>query len=349
MILLYIAIVLLSMIGIGLRHKLDGEQALSIQQCNAIKGISILLVFVSHACGYIDGSGYSYNFPGDRLFLTLNRMIGQLCVVMFLFYSGYGTELSILKKGDDYVNRIPRRRCLTTLLNFDVAVIVFLLVNLLLGRPVALSKFCLSLVGWDSIGNSNWYIFDIILCYFISFVSAKVTSNPQRRFKTILVLSLMVIGVLSILKSEEKWWYDTILVYPVGAFVALNKDRFFKMVRQYYKTIVFCTFLLLCIVVSFALLILNGQFHVLTYNVTSVLFAVLILLITMRVKVQNAVLLWLGTNLFPLYIYQCLPMLIISETNPSFVASHAILFCAVCFAVTVLIAWVYRYLKITID
>ncbi len=349
MILLYIAIVLLSVIGIGWRREGDSGQCLSIQQCNAIKGISILLVFISHACDYVTICGYSYDLIGDNLFLAINRGIGQFCVVMFLFYSGYGTELSILNKGDDYVKRIPRRRCLTTLLNFDVAVIVFLVIRLLLGKDVVLSQFFISLTAWDSIGNSNWYIFVIIACYFISFVAATITSNHRKSFVVMLALTLTLIGVLYFFKTKEMWWYDTILAYPAGAFVALNKDRFMKSVTKNYKSALLGTMVLLGAVVSLAIFVLNGRFHAMTYNLASVLFAFLVLMITMRIKVQNAVLIWLGTNLFPLYIYQRAPMMVMANSCPSFVASYPLGFCVVSLAITILIALAYRYVKISID
>ena len=338
MILLYIAIVLLSAVGIGWRRELG--QSLSIQQCNAIKGISILLVFVSHANQYVNGHGYGYSMLGDQWFLAINEGIGQLCVVMFLFYSGYGTELSILNKGENYAKRIPKRRCLTTLLNFDVAVIVFLVVSLLIGRTVTLSKFCLALTGWESIGNSNWYIFDIILCYFISFLATRIATSARNRFLAILVLTLLLIAALYMLKPF--WWYDTLLAYPAGAFVAWRKDRFFELARKRYW-VVLATSLL-----SFVLLINFGLAHVLTYNLASVMFAVLVVTITMRIKVENPVLVWLGANLFPIYIYHHVPMMVTAELFPSFVASQAVLFCVICFAVTVAIACAYKYVKISV-
>ena len=339
MITLYIAIVLLSVIGIGWRREVG--QSLSIQQCNAIKGISILLVFVSHANQYVNGHGYGYSMLGDQWFLAINEAMGQLCVVMFLFYSGYGTELSILNKGENYAKRIPKRRCLTTLLNFDVAVVVFLVLSLLIGRTVTLSKFCLALTGWESIGNSNWYIFDIILCYFISFLSTRIATGARNRFLAILVLTLLLIAALYMLKPF--WWYDTLLAYPAGAMVAWRKDWFIELARKRYW-VVLATSLL-----SFVLLINFGLAHVLTYNLASVMFAVLVVAITMRVRVENRVLVWLGVNLFPIYIYQRVPMMVTAELFPSFVASQAVLFCVICFAVTVAIACAYKYIKISVD
>ena len=309
------------MVGIGLRSEADSGQSLSIEQCNAIKGISILLVFVSHANQYVGDSGYPYEFLGDHLFLTIKKAIGQLCVVMFLFYSGYGTQLSILRKGDEYVKKIPLRRCLTTLLNFDVAVLVFLVINLLLGNAVPFSQLCASLVAWDSIGNSNWYIFDIILCYFISFVSSRIVSGPRARFLVMLVLFTLLIGALHVLK--QSWWYDTLLAYPAGAFLALKKDEFFELARKYYLPV------LACALVLFLLFANVGHFYVLTGNLASVMLAIMVVVVTMRVKVQNSLLAWLGKNLFPMYIYQRVPMMVI-------------------LVITVFLALAYKYIRISI-
>ena len=340
MILLYVIVVFFCLIGIRLRRESECDQALCIEQCKAIKGVSILLVLISHANQYIQGNGYGYSMLGDQLFLAIRESIGQLCVVMFLFYSGFGTELSILNKGENYAKQIPKRRCLTTLLNYDVAVIIFLVVNLLLGRSVTFSKFCISLTAWESIVYSNWYIFVIILCYFISFLSTRIATRARNRFIATLVLTLLLIAALYMLKPF--WWYDTLLAYPAGAFVAWRKDRFFELARKRYW-VVLATSLL-----SFVLLINFGLAHVLTYNLASVMFAVLVVTITMRIKVENPVLVWLGANLFPIYIYHHVPMMVTAELFPSFVASQAVLFCVICFAVTVAIACAYKYIKISV-
>ena len=154
MLVLYLVVLLISAYGLGLRKDSTHGEALSIEQCNAIKGISILLVFISHASQYVTISGYPYSLVGDDLFLQIKSAIGQLCVVMFFFYSGYGIERSIATKGEQYVRNMPKRRLLTTLINFDIAVVVFLIANLLLGTRVTLTRFVMSLFAWNPIRTS---------------------------------------------------------------------------------------------------------------------------------------------------------------------------------------------------
>lgn len=119
-----------------------------------INGLFIWLVFLAHFAQY---SPYVRNYVGQHL--------GQLIVVMFLFYSGYGCMMQYKAKGTDYLRNFHKRRILTTLVNFDVAVLLFVVVGLLLGKSYSLKQVALSFVCWDSVGNSNWYIFAIILCY----------------------------------------------------------------------------------------------------------------------------------------------------------------------------------------
>ncbi len=92
MLVLYLFVFLISVYGLGLRKDPTNGEVLSIEQCNAIKGISILLVFISHASQYVSASDYHYSMLGDDVFLGIKSSIGQLCVVLFFFYSGYGTE-----------------------------------------------------------------------------------------------------------------------------------------------------------------------------------------------------------------------------------------------------------------
>lgn len=133
------------------------------EQCDSIKGLFLLFVFFRHFMGYvIQAGGHTYVF---------DEYLGQMIVTLFLFYSGFGVMESIKKKGDEYVKSMPKRRILTTLVNFDIAVLAFIALDLMLGRPITIKQTLLSFVCWESVGNSNWYIFAIICCYIAAFVS----------------------------------------------------------------------------------------------------------------------------------------------------------------------------------
>jgi len=87
----------------------------------------------------------------------------QLVVCMFLFYSGYGIMESFKIK-ENYVNQLPKNRIFKTLFNFDFAVLIYMLLYVFFQhKEIGLKKVLLSFIGWESFGNSNWYIFSIFV------------------------------------------------------------------------------------------------------------------------------------------------------------------------------------------
>lgn len=202
----YLAILLV--FAWGIRFVRDGinEAYISRAGSSAIKGLFILMVFVSHANQYIG------------LENPVGQWLGQMVVALFLFYSGYGVMESIRCKGHDYVKTFPRRRILTTLLNFDIAVLVFVLLNMALGNRLGLRQVCLSFLAWDSVGNSNWYIFAILYCYCVSWIMAVISKWFVRQSFIVIVGLAVLLGlyILVIQKFQGRHWIDTILCYWGG-------------------------------------------------------------------------------------------------------------------------------------
>lgn len=171
MFILYIIILFLLVYGINV-HKYDiYDDYISKEQCNCIKGFFIVIVFCRHIYPYLAVAGYDFSQFGDGVFRIIDANMGQLLVVMFLFYSGYGVMEQIKKKGMVYVNDIPKKRILTTIANFDVAVLLFLIVGMFLDHDYMAQDILLAFTGWTSIGNSNWYIFVILCCYVSTYLT----------------------------------------------------------------------------------------------------------------------------------------------------------------------------------
>ena len=161
---------------VGAKVETQCSDALDRDRTNAIKGVCIFLVFCRHIAGYLPVGCAATTGLDARIAGVFNRMSGQLIVVMFLFYSGYGIAKAISERGSDYLAAFPKRRILNTLLNFDVAVLVFAGVSMLLGMNLTFCQIAKALLGWESVGNSNWYIFVIVLCYGAAWLSSTVMS-----------------------------------------------------------------------------------------------------------------------------------------------------------------------------
>lgn len=333
-------ILLLLLYGIKLGRDRALESYLSKERTNSVKGFFILVVFLSHIKQYILNTGYEYQSWGDLAFRKFMILIGQLMVVMFLFYSGYGVMESIRQKEESYVRSIPKHRILNTLVNFDIAVCIFLIVGLLIGNRPTVPQFLLSLIAWDSVGNSNWYIFAILICYLATWLTASVFKKPA----SIAVSTFLLLTVAAVALSpfKESYWYNTLWAYPAGMFLSVYKKETEKLIDNHY------------IAALLILSILFAGFHFIPTemagfktNIQSILFALLIVTVTMRIRIGNPILQWCGENLFPLYIYQRIPMIVLAATLPSWMLSDKpFIYISICLILTILIGMGYRFIRI---
>ena len=299
-----------------------------------VKGFFIGLVFVSHISGYLSGGGAA--LPSDRIARGVLGLLGQMIVVMFFVYSGYGVMKSIMTKGEAYVKAMPKRRIARTLFRFDIAVCAFLVLNILLGTRPGVGKIALSLVAWDSLGNSNWYIFAALLCYAVTWAWAlayRVPREPDGRAIAALT-GAFVLCVVALSLVKESWWYDTMMAYPLGCIFAAREERIITWLRKRYWAL--AAGAAACFV---ALLKTAPDAHGIVGNMRAVVFGLLVVLAMMKARLSSVSLRWMGRNLFALYIYQRLPMIAFAAIGGgAFLTGHPDIYLWVSAASTLMIA-----------
>lgn len=211
----------------------------------------------------------------------------------------------------------------------------------MLGKTFELKRILLSLIGWESIGNSNWYIFVIILLYIFTYVSFSIFKNNRKlAVFGVVGFTLLYITLIKLSGLKETWWYDTSICYALGMIYSLYKDNIenilFKNNYNYFIClIVFVVFngiLELCVLKDVSLIC-----NLLLMS----LFSLLVVLVTMKVSFNNKMLNWCGSHLFEIYILQRIPMMVFEHINLN---KNIYLFFALCLCVTILLAWVYKLL-----
>ena len=288
------------------------DDFLNHDMTNCINGIFILLVFMSHFNPYV-----RYTTPSDLWYAKIVSKVGQLMVTSFLFYSGYGIVESIKLKGEDYIKKIPQKRIFGTLYKYILAVNCF---ALLAHYRIPLKKLLLSFVAWTSIGNSNWYIFAILMCYLSVFISFSIfKTNYTKGCIGVFLLSCVYLVIIYNCVKGQHWWYDTIFCYPLGMFVSLYKDKFVALFQNRLKTICLLGGGIGCYFVGKSLLL---KYHILTntsiwifHNIFYLFAVLLIVFITTNIYIKNDVLEWFGRNLFSFYILQRLPMIYLRKAG----------------------------------
>lgn len=339
---IFFYVILFVFVLCGLKYKNNNQNYISVQQTNAIKGIFIWLVFMGHIIPYITELS-PFNLFVDKAAYGVVIVLKQLVVVPFMFYSGYGVINSIKAKGENYVASIPRKRLLNTVLNFGVAVLFFVALNLALHIPMELKQVLLSLICWDSVGNSNWYIFTICFCYLTSYVSYRLFGYSKRSL--IANASILFVFILVLSRFKGSWWYDTCLAYSAGSIFCYYKERLENLInRNYLRSILIGGGIL---IISYLVMLKAPIARFLFMNVCSIFFAMFIVLLSMHFQFKSRILEWSGKNLFPLYIYQRLPMILFSTIGGGLlVTEYRYIYVILCALVSIIIVYFYRYINI---
>ncbi len=316
---------------------------ISRSQTDSIKGIFAIIILYSHMRGY-----FVSDVPYSSGYNVMLNYLGQLMVVMFLLYSGYGIMEALKRNRKKYMDTFLTHRVGKVWLMFALAVGLFMLLNAILSIKHEPIKYLTSLIAWDSIGNSNWFVFDILVLYLLTYFALLISSKWGGVKYLVLAVYALTAALVIILWQSGKgmWWYDTILAYPTGMFYSIYKAKIEQMVRGWRWWLITFIIAALFIFCRFKLYILvdlldNTFGYMLNFAVAvfvSSIFAMLVLLLTMKIKLDNPALRWLGVNAFAIYILQRLAMILGQHFGWN---KNAVLFACFVIPATLLISAIY--------
>ena len=93
-----------------------------------------------------------------------------------------------------------------------------------MGRTFSLQKILLALLGGESLSNSNWYLFVMLILYLITWLAFRILkNNPVPSLLFITVLTVISMYILSLHKTD--YWYNTMLCYPAGMWYGFFKEK----------------------------------------------------------------------------------------------------------------------------
>lgn len=291
MLYIFIAFIIISLLGI--KYKKNNENFLDHDKTLMVNGFFVGLILFSHFNSYA-----TFVSSHDLIYLNIFLKIGQLMVTTFLFYSGYGI-LESIKKKNNYIDNFLKNRFLKVYLSFFIAICIFIIFNLIIGENYSIRQILLSFTGWESIGNSNWFMFAVFCMYIATYISFKIFKKDYLGAIFLnLIFSFMYIFLVMKFKGYD-WWYNTILCYNLGMFFSYFKENIVNYLKHSYNYILIFVLLLM-----FGLIIHYGGGGFFVYEFKALTFVLLVVLITYKFELNNNVLLWLGKNTFNIYILQ---------------------------------------------
>lgn len=326
---IYFSFIAIFLIGARFFVVRINEDYISHKQTQCINGFFVLLVFIQHYKGYVKLDQF------DMVYNAIGKWNGQLIVVPFLFFSGYGIMLSITKKGTSYVNSIMTKRFPKIWVHFALAVSLFVITNAVMGISHDPWVVFLSFFGWEGIGNSNWYIFDTLVLYILTFFSFRfVGKNYKVGLYIMGLLTLAFVVTMSFFK--QPYWYNTAIAYFMGMLFALIEPHFRRWIRSSSMN-----YLILATVGTVAIVFSSMDKNKMTaYEVFVLAGIVLLLAISLKVRFGNPILSFLGKYVFEIYILQRIPMIVLKNLIPD----KYVYFIA-CFAATIPLALLFRFVE----
>ena len=105
---------------------------------------------------------------------------------------------------------------------------------------------------------------------------------------------------------KDGWWYNTILCYTAGSIYSCFKEQTNKLITNNFVNCSLIVSVILFISIS---IIKNPIFQ----NISAISFVLFILILSSKFKINVKWLKWGGQKLFPLYIYQRLPCLLLQQ------------------------------------
>ena len=320
---LFIYLIFIVVFIFGVRFVKDNKDYLDKDETTIINGLFVITIFFSHFQTYIA----PYNIYDEKM-LTFLHFIGQLMVTSFFFYSGYGIYESIKNK-KNYMNSFFKKRFIPTFVNFLIAILLFIIVNLIMGNNYSIEKILLSFTGYESIGNSNWYMLAIFVLYFLLIICFNKKIKIKNLYRIILFSLLVIIYMYIISRFKETYYVNTVFCFPIGMFYSYYKDKINNLLeRKYY----------LCLSIMIALLI--GSYflkeyinNIYTYNAYAICFIIFIVLLTRKLKIKSTIFTFFGVHTFWIYILQRIPMIILKDKLNNYV------YFVICLTITMILSF----------
>lgn len=311
----------------------NGEYITRERTC-MINGIFIWLVFSSHM------TGYNWTMPYiDRVFYKIAVWpLGQCVVATFFFFSGFGIMSSLKKKGRNYAISLTTKRFSLLLLHFSIAVSIFTILQAFLGTTYSAKHIALSLIGWFSVGNSNWFIFITLVGYLFISISYFLFHKAGTTVIAAACAGMFLI-LIPFLSFKGSYWVDSCLCIPAGMLFCEHRKTCENILHK-LKAPVWLSGIVTTILGMAIYIYMPADFFYFWKNTGTIIFALGICFLFSCITITKTprFLCWSGgAALFFLYIFQRIPMRIGSYWALN--KEYPYLYELFCIGLTIFIAW----------
>lgn len=256
-----------------------------------IKGLAMLSIVIGHIVQMLIPS----NFLFYKQLLFFLCQINIIFVGCFFFFSGYGNYLSV-KKIDSIQSKLLKifSKIYRIYFVFGGALILYILLYSLFHSGysfVNISNFFYFISTITIPGLTMWYLKVQVFLYLLFMISVLFFKYSDLISFVFVVISI----ILAIFFKITPLWWQTILCFPLGIFVAHHLSLFKNFSNSKIKIII-------VLLVIFSVLLFFTP-NTISRIIMALSGTSLVVLISYFSSPKNAVLEFLGKNSIQLYIY----------------------------------------------
>ena len=283
---------------------------LDLKNTTSIRGLFIMMTFFFY---------HNRNKNNKKVYKNeiITKVLDQRLSSIFFFYSGYGIYES-MKTKNKYAKYLPKK-ALVLFINYEIAIILYLIRNSffnLYDKDLTFKKLVFGIILKASLGNNIWFTYTIVLYYLyasLSFIFIK-----DKKYNFIGAISLIILVILHFFFTYFLYHYkllyfvDNILPFILGiayAFIRKYTDKFLMFIDFIYYG--FLSFFIILLYVFYT----HANKSVLINNLMNGTFAIVILLVTMKVRFENEFLKFLNEHSYSMYLLQNLVLQFFKKKN----------------------------------
>ncbi len=165
--------------------------------------------------------------------------VGYVIVGVFLFCSGLGLYKSY-KTRPDYLKGFVRRRILPIVIAFYLSEIVYTIVRTLMGEHMTISKVLWYLSGLRMANYNSWFVIVIPFFYFVFWLAFRFCRREGTAIFWIFLFTLGYTVIGAVINHQNtwwmrgEWWYNSILLFPLGMVFGKYEPVITKTLRKGY-------------------------------------------------------------------------------------------------------------------
>lgn len=262
---------------------------------------------------------------------------GAPIVAVFFFLSGYGLMVSLITKGQKYLDGFLKKRLLKIVLPLVLCSIVFEATSITLwgGQIADFRK------DWPFLPNC-WFCVTIIIYYFAFYITALLfKSSPIKVAYSMWLFSFVYVFLFKVMDFCN-WWYQMVLSINIGMTLAYYETAIRNVLYKYKRTIVLLLFLLTFLSAYWASCSETDDFPVGMTGLSLVVGLLIYSSLCFRPIKSNRLLTFFGKHSFEIYLIHGAVISVLFGMAYTYIPRWWHIFTILTFLATFFFAWILR-------